>query len=73
MDMTQEQQEALSHQHYGHWVVPLESGRVAVFSHPNGKLLSICEWSEVKSVPIKARVLDRVPRTELTLDELLSV
>lgn len=48
-------QEALSHQHYGLWCVPLAGGTAAVFTHPNGTLLRICPWADVPSTPIQAR------------------
>lgn len=49
-------QEALSHQHYGYWCVPLAGGAIAVFSHPNGRLLDICpSWEMVKTVPLPPR------------------
>ena len=67
-----EEQEALSHQHYGWWVVPLASGLVAVFTHPNGKLLSICRWIEVKNVSLPPVPVYRAAQAPLTLDELLS-
>lgn len=48
-------QEALSHQHYGYWCVPLSGGAIAVFSHPNGKLLKVCaDWQSVLRVPLPA-------------------
>lgn len=50
--MSEDEQEALSHQHsHGFWLVILESGCYAVFTHPNGKLLTIVDrpsilWDE---------------------------
>ena len=42
--MTEDEQEALSHQHsHGFWVVPLESGAFATFTHPSGRLLRIIQ------------------------------
>lgn len=53
--MDQLTQEALSHQHYGYWCVPLASG-IAVFSHPNGRLLAFCAtWADVLKVPLPPR------------------
>ena len=69
--MTSDEQEALSHQHYGLWCVPLASGAVAVFSHPAGRLLEITRWEEVKHLPLPAKPAPAAKR-ELTLDELFS-
>jgi hypothetical protein len=73
--MTSEEQEALSHQHYGYWTVPLASGSIAVFTHPNGKLLAIVHsWNEVlkqlmASKPVYQRKLTM--ETGVNLDDLL--
>lgn len=44
--MDPDTQEALSHQHsHGVWVVALENGKLAIFSHPNGKLVRILPFN----------------------------
>jgi hypothetical protein len=65
--MTNDEQEGLSHQHYGYWCVPLASGAIAVFSHPNGKLLTIARsWPEVLTTPLPSPPVYR-PR-KLTME-----
>lgn len=41
--MSPDEQEALSRQHIGHWIVVLESGKIAVWSHPMRSDLRIIE------------------------------
>lgn len=72
--MDSNEQEALSHQHYGLWVVPLASGAIAVFSHPNGKLLDICpNWSAVLRVPLPEKPTYRklTMETGVSIDDLI--
>lgn len=70
--MNADQQEALSHQHYGYWCVPLASGAIAVFNHPNGKLLAItpARWEEVLKVPIAARPVYTTLTSNLNLGDI---
>lgn len=70
--MDPNQQEALSHQHYGYWCVPLAAG-IAVFNHPNGKLLAICgSWNDVLKVQMAPRSsYDRIGLKIGDLDDLL--
>ena len=71
--MSSDEQEALSHQHYGLWIVPLAGGSVAVFNHPAGRLLAITEWSKVKDIPLPSPPTYRLVPTakgELTLEDL---
>jgi hypothetical protein len=67
--MDANQQEALSHQHYGYWCVPLAGGCIAVFNHPNGNLLEICvNWDHVLEVP-----LPKKPTHKLTMETGVSI
>jgi hypothetical protein len=47
--MSPDEQEALSWQHArGCWCVPLSSGRIAVWLHPNGRLHAIVDsWNDI--------------------------
>lgn len=70
--MDSEIQAALSAQHYGYWCVPLASGSIAVFSHPNGKLLDICaRWEDVVRVPMAPKPVYEQPLTIGYIDDLL--
>lgn len=71
--MTPDEQAALSAQHYGLWVVPLASGAVAVFTHPNGKLLAICRTlEEVLAQPIASRPHYPSPKPQIDLGDFLN-
>lgn len=70
--MTADEQEALSHQHYGYWCVPTTAG-IAVFNHPSGKLLAIVSrWEEVLKVPmaLKPDYTTTTPTSNLDLGDI---
>lgn len=68
--MTIDEQEALSHQHYGYWCVPLTSGSIAVFNHPNGKLLAIAHrWEDVLRTEMAPRPVYQ-PEPKLNLGDI---
>jgi hypothetical protein len=70
--MTADEQEALSRCHArGRWVVPLESGRIAVWDHPARSLRCICEtWEEVKALPPRQVKPPRQLELDLDLSDL---
>jgi hypothetical protein len=72
--MTIDEQEGLSHQHYGYWCVPLISGSIAVFSHPNGKLLTVAHsWEDVLKAPLPEKPTYRRKLTMegISIDDLI--
>lgn len=70
--MTQDEQEALSHKYTGLWLVPLDSGRIAIFTHPLRELETVVNsWEDVKMWRLARIEKDKNYFNSLSADYLL--